>query len=184
MTPRIDARQGTLPISRRDLLAHASNGFGALALAALLDSEARADSSAMVTRRSPLLPRPSHYTPKAKSVIFLFMEGGVSQVDSFDYKPDLAKYHGKDPRKVIGKLERTQFRNVGRVFKGPWKFAQRGESGIWASDLFPHIVGDGGRSGILDEVAVIRSMTSKFPEHTGANYFAELGAASRAERGF
>jgi len=172
------SRQGSpLPVSRRDLLARASSGFGALALAALLESRAGAAAStaAGAATRSPLLPRPPHHQPKARSVIFLFMEGGVSQVDSFDHKPDLAKYHGKDPRKVIGKLEKTQFRNVGRVFRSPWEFAQRGESGIWASNLFPHIVGEGGHGGILDQVAVIRSMTSKFPEHTGANYFLHSG---------
>ncbi len=172
MNPRKNEPRIPAQLSRRELLTRASNGFGALALATLLGSETRAESS----RRSPLLPRPSHHEPKAKSVIFLFMEGGVSQVDSFDYKPDLTKYHGKDPRKVIGKLEKTQFRNVGRVFKSPWTFERRGESGTWASDLFPHIVGDGGRRGILDDVAVIRSMTSKFPEHTGANYFLHSGS--------
>ncbi|SVD88581.1 uncharacterized protein METZ01_LOCUS441435, partial [marine metagenome] len=73
-------------ITRRDFLQKASLGFGSLALSSLYGA--------------PVIP---HYRPRAKNVIFLFMEGGVSQVDSFDYKPMLAKYHGKDPRKVIGK---------------------------------------------------------------------------------
>jgi hypothetical protein len=97
------------------------------------------------------------------------MEGGVSQVDSYDYKPMLAKHHGKDPRQAIGKLEKTQFQNIGKVMKSPWEFRQWGESGLWASDLFPHINRE------LDHLCVIRSMTSKFPEHTSANYLLHSG---------
>ena len=83
-------------ISRRDLLQKASLGFGSLALSGLYGA-----------------PVIAHHPPRAKNVIFLFMEGGVSQIDSFDYKPMLAKHHGKDPHKVIGKIEATQFGNVG-----------------------------------------------------------------------
>jgi len=102
-------------------------------------------------------------------VIFLFMEGAVSQVDSFDYKPMLARYHGQDPRKAIGKLEKTQFENIGQVLKSPWTFRQRGQCGTWISDLFPHVAQQ------ADELCVIRSMTSTFPEHTSANYFLHSG---------
>ena len=109
-------------ISRRQVLAGAANGFGAAALAALLAEDATAETG-------PLAPRPPQIRPRAKSVIFLFMEGAVSQVDSFDYKPDLAKFNGQDPRRVIGKLEKTQFANIGRVLNSPWKFRQRGKSG-------------------------------------------------------
>ena len=70
-------------------------------------------------RRRPLGPKSPHFTARARSVIFLFMEGAVSQVDSFDYKPMLGKFHGQDPRKAIGKLEKTQFENVGQVLKSP-----------------------------------------------------------------
>ena len=120
-----------------------------------------------------LKPRPPHFPAKVKSVIFLFMEGGVSQVDSFDPKPMLEKYNGQDPRKAIGKLEKTQFANVGQVLKSPWKFEKRGQSGIEVSDLFPHI------AGIMDETVLIRSMTSSFPEHTSAT---TLSTAARACR--
>lgn len=158
-------------ISRRRLLHQASGGFGAMALSALLGggrSVAMAAEGAMKLA-SPLQPNPSHFRPKARSVIFLFMEGAVSQVDSFDYKPLLAKHHGEDPRKAIGKIEKTQFEDIGKVLKSPWNFRQYGESGIWVSDLFPRV------GQLADELCVIRSMTSNFPEHTSANYFLHSG---------
>ena len=139
-------------ISRRNFLQKASLGFGSLALAGLYGAS--------------VIP---HYRPRAKNVIFLFMEGGVSQVDSFDYKPMLANHHGKDPRKVIGKIEATQFGNVGKVMKSPWAFKQRGQCEAWISDLFPHM------AELADELAIIRSMTSNFPEHATACYYMHSG---------
>src|SRR5947208_3036535 len=117
--------------SRRDFLRRTSSGFGAIALAALMGSygpELLAETGSP-ERSNPLKPKPPHFPARARSVIFLYMEGAVSQVDSFDYKPLLEKYHGQDPRKAIGKLEKTQFDNVGQVFKSPCKFKQRGQSG-------------------------------------------------------
>lgn len=146
-------------LSRREVLQRTSMGFGALAMAGLMDKAKAA---------SPLIPD-SHFPGRARNVIFLFMEGGVSHVDSFDYKPMLEKYHGQDPRKAIGRLEKTQFENIGKVMKSPWSFKQRGESGMWVSDLFPHI------AGMADDLCVVRSMTSNFPEHTSANYFFHSG---------
>ncbi len=150
-------------ISRRDYLSKTSMGFGALALSSLMAQKSEASD---LPRFAPKQP---HHRPKAKSVIFLFMEGGVSQVDSYDYKPALEKYNGQDPRSAIGKLEKTQFENIGKVMKSPFAFKQWGQSGIWASDLFPHI------NQQMDELCVIRSMTSKFPEHTSANYLLHSG---------
>ena len=139
-------------ITRRELLRNASLGFGGLALSGLYGA--------------PVKP---HFPARAKNVIFLFMEGGVSQVDSFDYKPLLAKRHGEDPRKAIGEIEATQFGNVGKVMKSPWTFKQRGQCGAWISDLFPHM------AELADELTIIRSMTSNFPEHTSACYFLHSG---------
>lgn len=153
-----------LPLSRRALLSRAANGFGALALGALLQPASRA-----LAGPDPLTPRPAHFRPRARNVIFLFMEGGVSQVDSFDPKPRLTRHHGEDPRKAIGKLEKTQFENVGTVFKSPWEFSQHGQSGLWISNLFPHVARH------ADKLCVLRSMTSAFPEHTSANYFLHSG---------
>ena len=91
------------------------------------------------------------------------MDGGPSQVDTFDYKPLLAKHHGEDPRRAMGKLEPTQFNNIGKVMKSPWEFHRRGASGNWVSDLFPHLQEH------IDELAFLKAMTSKFSEHTSAN---------------
>jgi hypothetical protein len=151
-------------ISRRDLLRRGSMGFGALAASSLLGDSMRAEGVIQSDE-----PKVAQLVAKAKSVIFLFMEGGVSQVDSYDYKPMLEKHHGQDPRKAIGELERTQFENIGTVMKSPWKFRQWGESGTWASDLFPHINEE------MDQLCVVKSMTSKFPEHTSANYLLHSG---------
>lgn len=146
-------------ISRRQLLARASNGFGAVALGTLFGDSLLAQGGA------PSLP-PRHFRPRARSVIFLYMDGGVSQVDSFDPKPRLAKENGQPIGMLVPK---TQFDDVGSVLKSPWEFRQHGESGHWISDLFPNL----GR--VADELCMVHSMTSPFPEHTSANYFLHTG---------
>ncbi len=140
------------------MLSRSSLGFGALACSSLFD---RSEGRAAIER---------HVPPRVRNVIFLFMEGGVSQVDSFDYKPMLEKHHGKDPRQAIGKIEKTQFESIGKVLKSPWTFRQRGQSGAWISDLFPHV------AEMADELCIIKSMTSRFPEHTSANFFLHSGS--------
>lgn len=150
-------------VSRREMLRTCAGGFGALAMAALMDDRSFAATS-------PLAPKPPHFPPKARNVIFLYMDGGPSQVDTFDYKPMLAKYDGQDPRQAMGQLEPTQFNSIGRVMKSPWNFGQYGESGIWVSDLFPHVAKH------VDDLCVIKSMVSPFPEHTAANYFLHTGS--------
>ena len=84
------------------------------------------------------------------------MDGGPSQVDTFDPKPLLEKYHGQDPHSVF-KVEPTQFNNVGKVMASPWKFKQHGQSGLWVSDLFPHV------AKCVDDLAVVRSMIVEVP---------------------
>ena len=97
------------------------------------------------------------------------MDGGVSQVDSFDHKPMLQRYHGRDPHTVFA-VEPTQFNNVGRVMMSPWKFRRYGQCGRHVSELFPHVARQ------VDDLAVIHSMTSHFSEHTSANYFLHTGS--------
>ena len=97
------------------------------------------------------------------------MDGGVSQVDSFDPKPRLDKENGEDPFRKF-KVDNTQFGEVGKILKSPWNFKQYGQSGIPVSDLFPHI------ATCVDDLAVVRSMVSNFPEHTNANYFLHTGS--------
>lgn len=163
------------PLARRDLLLRSANGFGTVALAALANdwsgNSVRADEGTPPARDSSpapganRLPEP-HFTPRAKNVIFLYMDGGPSQVDTFDPKPRLAKDHGQP---IPLKVPVTAERDVGKVMKSPWKFQQHGDSGIAVSELFPHL------AGCVDELCVIRSMVSKFSEHSAANLFLHSG---------
>src|SRR5437764_10837270 len=138
-------RFGPTPLSRREMLRRCAGGFGAVALSALLAEEGKAADG---------LQRPvQHHPPKAKSVIFLYMDGGPSQVDTFEYKPLLEKYDGRDPHGVF-KVEPTQFNNVGKVMASPWKFRPRGQCGHTVSDLFPLV------AGCADELCLVRSVVS------------------------
>jgi hypothetical protein len=148
------------PVSRRQMLQSCANGFGAVALAALMGGRAYGAAAA------PLAPRAGHYAPKVKSVIFLYMDGGPSQVDTFDPKPQLQADDGK-PFKM--KMEPTQFNNNGKTLGSPWKFRNFGQSGIPVSELFPHVAQH------VDSLAVVRSMVADFSEHTNANYFLHTG---------
>jgi hypothetical protein len=169
------------PHSRREMLVRCANGFGAVALTALLREPAFGaligDAPNNATRgaqgapvsgfaKSPLAARAGHFPARARSVIFLYMDGGPSQVDTFDPKPRLDREHGQ-PIKV--KTHPTQFNNVGNVLRCPWKFRKYGESGIPVSDLFPHVARR------VDELAIVRSVVSNFSEHTSANYFLHTG---------
>lgn len=155
------------PSSRREILAQAANGFGAVALASLLNDPLY---GAPAASRKPVIdamaPKKPHHKARAKSVIFLYMDGGPSQVDTFDPKPQLIKEHGQP---IKAKVQATQFDDIGKILKSPWKFQQYGESGIPVSDLFPYTAKR------VDDMCIIRSMTATFPEHTNANYFLHTG---------
>ncbi|MFO0903260.1 MAG: DUF1501 domain-containing protein [Pirellulales bacterium] len=156
--------------SRRDWLRRTANGFGAVALASLLH-EWQGGTSASGADGQGGKPdvfgaKPSHFPAQAKHVIFLYMDGGPSQVDTFDPKPRLKQENGKP---FAMKIEPTQFNNNGATLGSPWEFKQYGESGLWISDLFPHVAKH------ADSLAVLRSMTSDFSEHTNGNYFLHTG---------
>ena len=152
------------PLSRRAMLGRCAAGFGSLALTSLLSEKA---FGGIVSTSNPLAPRPTQFPPKVRNVIFLYMDGGPSQVDTFDPKPRLTQEDGKP----FGmKMEATQFNNNGSTLGSPWEFKQHGQSGIPVSSLFPHI------AGCVDDLAIIRSMTSEFSEHTNANYFLHTGS--------
>lgn len=137
--------------TRREMLRDCANGFGGLALAFFGSAEAA---------QTP------HFAAKAKSVIFLYMDGGPSQIDTFDPKPLLEKEHGQ-PIKM--KVPATQFNDVGTVMKSPWQFKQHGQSGAWVSELFPNV------AGCVDDLCFIRSMVADNSEHTSANYMLHTG---------
>lgn len=150
------------------MLSRCASGFGAVALAAL-HSDAAFAANGPEAAAVGLADHGPHHAPRAKRVIFLYMDGGPSQVDTFDPKPLLDRFNGRDPGEFF-KVEATQFNNNGKVLASPWKFRQHGQSGIPISDLFPHVAQH------ADELAVIRSMVSEFPEHTFANYFLHTGS--------
>ena len=150
------------PLTRREMLSRCANGFGAVALAALLAEESGGQPAVTPGRVR-------HHAPRARNVIFLYMDGGPSQIDTFDYKPLLERYHGRDPHTVF-RVEPTQFNNVGRVMASPWRFRQHGQSGAWVSELFPNV------ARCVDELAIVRSVVSNSPEHTSANYFLHTGS--------
>jgi len=149
------------------MLSQCANGFGALALSSMLREDGHAAFTGNSTQdRNPFAPKDPHFKPKVKNVIFLYMDGGVSQVDSFDPKPKLDRENGKP---FADKIEPTQFNNIGNTLASPWKFHNYGKSGIPVSDLFPHVAKH------VDDIAVVRSMVSNFSEHTNANYFLHTG---------
>jgi hypothetical protein len=151
--------------TRREFLWEAGAGFTGLGLVGLLSRDgffSRGASAAASARKSanPLAPKPPQFTPRAKSVIFLFMYGGPSHVDTFDYKPKLYALDGQTiPVKTFG---RGGKKNEGRVVGPKWKFRQYGQSGKWISDLFPNL------ATCVDEIAFLHSMTADSPIHGSA----------------
>ena len=138
--------------SRRQVLQSTSCGFGLLALAGLCQQQAQANPDAS---SNPLAPRAPHFTPKAKRVIFMFMQGAPSHVDTFDYKPQLEKDDGKSPGQVNGKGNR-------KLLKSPWKFPKSGSSGLPISELFPHLAKH------ADDLCLLNSLHCDLPNHPQA----------------
>jgi len=143
------------PMSRRGLLRAAACGFGSIGLASLLDA-----AGVNTDPANPLAPRKPHFEPKAKRVIFLFMHGGPSSVDTFDPKERLTRDHGK-PLPIKRPLAFAD-EPAGPLMKSPWEFKQSGQSGIPVSDLFPHV------RECVDDLCVIRSMVGEGVDHGAA----------------
>jgi hypothetical protein len=147
--------------NRRQMLRNASAGFGSLALIDMLARCQASESAATAASQtgSPLAPKTPHFPPRAKRVIFLFMHGGPSHIDTFDYKPELIKQDGKP---LPFDKPRIQFAQTGNLLKSPWQFKQYGQSGAWVSDLFPH-VGEH-----VDDITFIKSIHGSNEAHGGA----------------
>jgi hypothetical protein len=137
-------------MTRRDLLRTAGNGFGLVGLAGVLAEAARAEGS--------LVPKAPHFTPKAKQVIFLFLNGGPSQVDTFDPKPMLAKHHGQPMPGDYPKAKQEK----GTLLQSPFSFKRYGQSGLEVSELFTRT------AGMIDDICVVRSMHTDLPAHPQA----------------
>src|SRR5687768_5556962 len=125
-------------MSRRAALRKAGCGFGYLAMAAMAGKAAAANTTDLI---SPLIGKKAHFAPRAKRVIFVFMQGGPSHVDTFDYKPLLEREDGKmigfDDARVIANTGKRG--SLQRVMKPLWKFDRHGETGHWVSELFPEM---------------------------------------------
>ena len=158
---------GNAVFSRRRALQSAACGFGYMAMSGLAAKQS-------VAAENPLQVKPTHLAPRAKRVIFLFMQGGVSHVDSFDYKPALEERDGQslqfDDARV---LANTGMRGVSKkIMKPLWKFSQHGESGRWASDLFPEMATR------VDDMCFLHSMHTEGVAHGPATLFLHCGATN------
>jgi hypothetical protein len=167
---------------RRDFLRASGAGFGAVVFGALeqLQRSGRAQAAELAVRRAidplnPFSPRTPDFVAKAKSVIFLFMVGGPSPIDSFDYKPELQKLGGKPtPDSIRKAVEATRHANVfhgckEELFASPFKFAQHGESGMWVSELWPHVAKH------VDDLCFVHSLQAESNNHGPASYQLHTG---------
>lgn len=142
------------PLTRREMLQRAASGFGWVAASALLNNTLSAATTA-----NPLSVKAPHFTPRAKRVIFLFMKGGPSHLDTFDPKPLLDRDDGKP---FPGQKPRVQFAATGALLKSPWAFKNHGRSGLPVSELFPHV------ARCVDDLCIVRSLHGTNPAHGGA----------------
>jgi hypothetical protein len=156
-------------LNRRNFLAHTGTGLGGVALADLLGRDGRAAGPTPVRPRidpaNPNAPRVPHFTPRANRVLMIFCSGAVSQIDTFDFKPELIKRHGQPMPGAEGLI--TFQGEQGNLTRSPWKFRPRGRSGKMASDLVPHL------GALVDEMCFVHSLTGKTNTHgPGENFLA------------
>lgn len=147
--------------TRRDFLGDAAFGLGAMALSSLLARDGLLAAEAKA--KSGL-----HHPARAQQVIHIYLGGGLSQVDSFDYKPELEKYHDQEIPASFGKID-VFFGKVGRLHRAHYGFRQRGQSGLWVSDLFPQL------AEVADELTVIKSMVAETANHIPGTFQANTG---------
>lgn len=155
--------------SRRHLLCRLGNGMGLLGLAAVAQSESQAravPSASRLPSTGPLSEKPTHFVPRAKRIIHLWMNGAPSQVDTFDPKPALKQYAGQRPESTV--TLKTEL-ETGGLLPSPFQFARHGESGIEISQLFPHL------ARLADDLCVIRSMHTDVPVHESSNWMLFTG---------
>lgn len=150
------------PLTRREFLTKTSLGIGAVSLASLLNPSSLFASG-----------NRTHFVPKAKRIIYLYMAGAPSQLDLFDYKPQLVKRHGQDlPSSVLGDrvTGTVSAQNSLPMVGSPYKFSQHGQSGMWMSDLMPHM------SKITDQLCKVQSMYTESVQHEPAQMFTNTGS--------
>ena len=167
MNPSItEPDNSPIAIGRRGMLTRCGMGFGSMALAGMLNAEA-AHPALSAESSNPMLPKPAQFPSKIKHVIHLFMNGGPSQVDTFDPKPELQRRGGQTISDGNLKTERP----TGALFPSPYRFHRYGQSGIEVSELFPHVAQH------VDDMAIIRSMHADVPNHEPSLLLMNCGEA-------
>jgi hypothetical protein len=159
-------------LTRRWFFRDCGIGLGSIALASLLnDSKLFAASKPTATAANPLAPRPPHFAPKAKHVIFLFQAGAPSQLDLFDHKPSLAKYDGQPvPQEVVMGQRYAFIKPDAALFASKFKFAQHGKCGAEISEALPHL------AGVVDDIAIVKSMTTDAFNHAPGQILMNTGS--------
>jgi hypothetical protein len=154
MTPAVPR-----PADRREFMSWVAHGLGSAAVASLISADRSAAGAGIAPEASDPAP---HHAPKARRAIHICLCGGFSHLDTFDYKPELERFHGKS----LAGDERPDvfFGQVGLIRKNDWAFKQRGQSGLWVSELMPHL------ATVADELTVIRSMVADSASHTPATF--------------
>ena len=145
--------------TRRAMLQSSAVGFGHVALSALLADDHAAAAEPATNLGGPLAPKPPNFAARAKRLVFLFMKGGPSHVDTFDPKPLLDRDSGKA---LPFPLPRVTFAKQSNLLRSPWKFKQHGESGLPVSELFPKVAEH------VDDLCMLRSVHGTNPAHGGA----------------
>ena len=163
------------PISRRRWLQTTGCGMGSLAMAGLLQQAGDLRAAPATGNELPLAARPPHFAPRAKRVIHLFMNGGPSQMDTFDPKPELQRLNGQRlPKSVKEQLQLTQRKRVSTIFGSPFQFRKHGESGLPISELFPHVAQH------ADDLCVVRSMQGEIANHSPGLLLTNCGHSTLA----
>jgi len=160
-------------VSRRHFFRDCGVGLGSIALASLLKDDliASASQSSKGRLAGPLAPKQPHFAAKAKRVIYLFQAGAPSQLDLFDYKPELMKYNGKSvPQELVKDINYAFIRPDAGLYASEFKFARHGQSGAWVSDAMPFL------SGVTDQIAIIRSMVTEAINHAPGQIFMNTGS--------
>ena len=154
-----------LSVTRRHFFRQAGFGIGSIALSSLLHREGWADQAV-----NPMAARPPHFAPRAKRVIYLFMMGAPSQLDLFDEKPTLRKYHNQQVPEEIIKGERFAFiKGIPKLLGSPYEFKRYGQSGATISNLLPHL------STVVDDLAFVKSIHTNHFNHAPAQVFMNTG---------
>ncbi|HEX2524095.1 MAG TPA: DUF1501 domain-containing protein, partial [Terriglobia bacterium] len=162
-------RETLKAITRRHFFKDCGTGLGTVALASLMNERLLAGAADLAA--SPLSPKPPHFAPKVKSIIYLFMAGAPSQLDLLDNKTQLKRFHGQAIPEEIVRGERFAFiKGTPKLLGSPYQFGKHGRAGTEVSELLPHL------AGVVDEIAVVRSMVTDAFNHAPAQLFVNTGS--------